>query len=93
MRSLIDHSSEQEIQSEYEKIDKLLLEVMNVLSAVLLDYEKEYLISLISHNEGGIAFQDMISAIKFHKVMLSNSDFKKIEEVGELIGHCTQSEK
>lgn len=78
--------NEQDLQAGYEKLEKLLFEMMNILNNFLLDYEKDCLNSLITHNEGGIAFEDMISSIKFHKISLTKSDFEIIQSAGELMG-------
>jgi hypothetical protein len=63
--------------------EKLLMTLLRILDNFITTGDREYLEELITHNEGGIAFEEIVATIVYHKIKITEQNYEKFIIAGK----------
>ena len=68
-----------------EEIENQFLSLLPLLERYLDKEDTDFLIELITHSECGIAFEEIVHALIYYKVALTDEEFEEIVLAGNMI--------
>lgn len=66
-------------------LEKELLSLLPILDNYIPQEGKLLLEEFIDHCECGLAYEDIIATINFHKIQISIENYEKIKKIGQLM--------
>ncbi|MCE5293866.1 MAG: MafI family immunity protein [Chlamydiales bacterium] len=72
-----------ELDNTLSDREKLLMTLVQILNNYITSRDREYLEELITHNEGGIAFEEIVATIVYQKIKITAQDYEKFMIAGK----------
>ncbi len=69
-------------QNEIQVREQELMTLLSIVKEYILSRDEDLLIEFITHSEWGLAFEEIITAIFFYKIPISEEQYLHISKIG-----------